>query len=141
MKMYILILNDVPDNLVPVTAAHASLACYLEYPNDLEMKIWLSTSFKKVVCSVNQTEFDKAKEAGNYNITTESALGGRVVAITFVPRREFPKCFSFFKLWKPNKVEKDDKCLNCGSINFEKRGDGLYCTKCDFLHKIYLGYD
>ena len=38
MKMYIFIKDFVPDEFAPVVAAHASLACYLKYKNDKEMK-------------------------------------------------------------------------------------------------------
>ena len=31
MKMYILILDDIPNEFVPIIAAHSSLACYKKF--------------------------------------------------------------------------------------------------------------
>ena len=106
-KMYILVLDDVPKDKVPVICAHASLSCFLMKQNDFsdEFQDWINSSFAKVVCSVTRAEFERAIQEPGVSgiwITTESSLGGREVAVTFVPKREFPKFFKFFKLWKAN---------------------------------------
>jgi hypothetical protein len=54
MKMYIIVLNTVPDKLVPVITAHASLACYKKFEDNENMIEWISGIFKKVVCVVNE---------------------------------------------------------------------------------------
>ena len=108
MKMYIFIWEHVPDNLAPVVAAHASLACYLTFQNDERMIEWQKTSFKKVVCRISESDFKWLKVVNklpdmlhlDYNITTESALSGEEVAITFVPEKKFPMFFKNFQLWK-----------------------------------------
>ena len=108
--MYIFIWEHVPDQMAPVVAAHASLACYLRFKEDERMKEWLHLSFKKVVCRVSESDFkwlklvDKIDDLKHlsYNITTESSLSGEEVAITFVPEKQFPKFFNDFQLWKPN---------------------------------------
>lgn len=110
MKLYILVLDDVPDNFVPVITAHASLIAHLKwdtkeeaYPSkpNFDYQKWLETSFRKCVVSVNQKEFSKAKTFENVEIITESALEGREVALVLCPREEFPKAVKFYKLWKP----------------------------------------
>ena len=103
LAMYFMILDDVPDTFVPVICAHGSLMCYWRFLNEDAMVMWCNSSFKKRVCCVNQKEFDKAKEAGNFVEVTESALGGRVVAAVFAPRlEEWQNVFKFAKLWKPS---------------------------------------
>ncbi len=104
MKMYILVLDEVPKDMVPVISAHASLSCYLNLKDvfPAEFDEWLNTSFKKVVCEVNASEFHialKDAERGRCLIT-ESSLGNKIVAVAFAPRKEYPKCFKFFKLWR-----------------------------------------
>jgi hypothetical protein len=99
LKMYILIKEDTPDDLVPVIAAHTSLATYLAWKDDERMKEWFEGIFYKVVCSVNQKEFDNAKAFEKRVIITESALGGREVAIGVCPT-DAEKPFKYYKLWK-----------------------------------------
>lgn len=100
MKMYILIKDNVPDGFAVLAAAHASLAAYLKFRESAEVKEWLSGSFYKVICKVNEKEFEKAKTFDDQVILTESALDHKEVAIAFKPREEWPKPFKFYKLWK-----------------------------------------
>ena len=100
MKMYIMVKDNVPNNFVPVVCAHAALACYLEYQDTDKMKFWLDSSFKKVVCKVNQEEWYELSKLDEYNITTESSLNDMEVAITFCPRFAVDGTnFSKYKLW------------------------------------------
>ena len=99
MKMYILVKDTVPNNMVPVIAAHASLATYLKYQNDNDCKRWLNTSFKKVVCKITDSEFEEAKTVEANCVTTESSLNNNEVAISFCPRDNFPSIFGRYKLW------------------------------------------
>ncbi len=62
MKMYILIKDTVPDEFAPVIAAHASLACYRQYEKDADLQTWVNDVFKKVVCRVNEKEFERASK-------------------------------------------------------------------------------
>jgi peptidyl-tRNA hydrolase len=100
MKMYILIKEDVPPGFVVLAAAHASLACYLKYKDASEVAEWLSGPFYKVVCRVNDKEFEKAKEFEDHIVLTESALDNQEVALAFKPREEWPKPFKFYRLYK-----------------------------------------
>jgi hypothetical protein len=98
--MYILIRESVPTGFAVLAAAHASLACYLQFKDALEVAEWLAGPFYKAVCKVTDEEFERAKETPDHVVLTESALGGQEVAIAFKPRAEYPKAFRFFKLFK-----------------------------------------
>ncbi len=100
MKMYILVKEGIPEGFAILAAAHASLAGYLKFREEPEVKEWLSGSFYKVVCRVNIKEFEKAKEFKDCVVLTESALDNEEVAIAFKPREEWPKPFKFYKLYR-----------------------------------------
>lgn len=102
MKMYILIKDEVPAKMAPVIAAHASLACYKKYKDDPDMIEWVNSIFKKVVCKVNEKEFQNSLKDEKYVLLTESSLDHREVAVAFAPREEFTKQFRFFKMWAPD---------------------------------------
>ena len=98
--MYILIKDDLPAGFAVLAAAHASLAAYLKFKDSSEIVEWLSGPFFKAVCSVNDKEFENAKQCPDNVVITESALDNREVAIAFKPRQEWPKPFKFYKLYK-----------------------------------------
>lgn len=100
MKMYLLIADDVPDNFVPVCAAHASLACYLKF-RDNDMQEWLDQSFRKVVCRVSRDDFALAAALDRAVVMSESALNDMDVAVALAPRKEWPEFIQKVKLWKP----------------------------------------
>lgn len=98
--MYILIKESVPLGLAMTAAAHASLAVYLKFKDTDEVIEWLSKVFYKRLCVVNDKEFENAKATEDHVILTESALDNQEVAIAFKPRKEWPKMFKFFRLYK-----------------------------------------
>ncbi|MEP0264665.1 peptidyl-tRNA hydrolase [Dokdonia sp.] len=100
MKMYILVKDDIPEGFAVLAAAHASLAAYLKFKEDPDMQIWVTSTFYKVVCKVNKKEFERAKTFENSVVLTESALDHKEVAIAFKPRKEWPKPFKFYNLYK-----------------------------------------
>jgi len=100
MKMYILVKEEVPLGYAMLAVAHASLGAYLEYRDTEEVIEWLSGPFYKVVCKVNEKEFEKAKSFQDRVVITESSLDGDEVAIAFKPRSEWPKPFRFYKLYR-----------------------------------------
>ena len=102
--MYIVVKNNVPDKFVPVITAHASLACYKKFEDDERMVTWINGIFKKVVCSVNENEFDRLKEVPDFILLTESALENKEVCLAFCPREEYPKAFKFLKMWAPQSL-------------------------------------
>ena len=99
--MYIIIKDNVPDKLVPVISAHASLACYKKFEANADMITWINGIFKKVVCLANEAEFDKLKNETDHIVLTESALNNNEVCLAFCPREEYPKMFKFLKMWVP----------------------------------------
>ena len=76
--MYILLKDSIPEGFAVLAAAHASLACYLKFQDDNDTQSWVSGTFYKVICKVNEKE----------------------VAIAFKPRNEWPKAFKFYRLYK-----------------------------------------
>lgn len=102
--MYIIVKNNISDKLVPVITAHASLACYKKYETNENMIEWINGIFKKVVCVVNETEFESFKNDENNIVLTESSLDNKEVCIAFCPREEYPKKFKFLKMWSPQNI-------------------------------------
>jgi peptidyl-tRNA hydrolase len=100
MKMYILLKESVSPGIAVLAAAHASLACYLKFKETSEIAEWLSGPFRKVVCKVNDREFDQAKGFEDNVVLTERALDDQEVALPFKPRQEWPKAFKFYGLYK-----------------------------------------
>ena len=72
---------------------HASLAAYLKFRDAPEVEEWLSGPFYKVVCRVNEDEFQQAKSVPDNIVVMESTLDGAEVASAFKPRQEWPKAF------------------------------------------------
>lgn len=100
LKMYILVLDDIDLGHAILSACHATAACMRSFAEDKDMNDWLVHSFRKVVCKVNQKEFDKAKSFDKNVVMTEMALNGKDTAIVFCPRYEWPKPFSWYKLYR-----------------------------------------
>jgi len=98
--MYILVRESVAPGFAILAAAHASLACYLKFQDSPEVAMWLAGPFYKVVCRVNDAEFEAAKAFEDHIVMTESALDGVEVAIGFRPREEWPKAFKFYRLYR-----------------------------------------
>ena len=116
LKLYIAVLDEVPDFIVPTLVAHSMLGCHLEFydentyedskivPYDI-YKDWLQNSFRKCVLRVNRKEFEKIKQLhknvylGHENTT----LGGeKSCAIPYpVWSDKLPNVLKFAKLWKP----------------------------------------
>ncbi|AKP53301.1 peptidyl-tRNA hydrolase [Cyclobacterium amurskyense] len=101
MKMYIVVKDSIPDKLIPVITAHASLACYKKFEENEQMIKWINGIFKKVVCIVNEDEFARLKKESDHVLLTESALDNQEVCLAFCPREEYPKKFKFLKMWTP----------------------------------------
>ncbi len=104
MKMYIVVKDCIPDKLVPVITAHASLACYKKYETSEAMQQWINSVFKKVVCVVNDAEFERLKSEEDAILLTESSLEGAEVCLAFCPRENYPKKFKFLKMWTPQQI-------------------------------------
>ena len=100
LKMYILVREGVPPGFAVLAAAHASLAAYLRFRDTPEVAEWVSGTFYKAVCKVTDAEFEQARGLAEHVVLTESALGGQEVALAFKPRREWPRAFRFYRLYR-----------------------------------------
>jgi len=118
-KMYIAVLDEFPDRMVPTLVAHAVLGAHLKfskwvafvhdsagssyvYPQYMN---WLENSFKKCVVRVNQREFDKIAALPVVHVGHEKkTLDGRdscVVVCPYAEGEELPNVLKFAKLWAP----------------------------------------
>lgn len=113
LKLYIAVLDEVPDHMVPVIVAHAVLRAHKQFtpPSNAEEVFWpyhkwLEYSFKKVVLRVNRREFFKIKELPNVVLTYEnSTLDKEDCCAVLCPREEYPNVIKFAKMWKPDTSE------------------------------------
>ena len=104
MKMYIAVLDQVPDHITPTLVAHAVLGAHLVFGENPVYQDWLKNSFKKVVLRVNQKEFDKiAAMPGVYLGHENKTLDGIKSCAIPVPcaNELLPNVLKFARLWKP----------------------------------------
>lgn len=118
MKMYIAVLDEVPDYMVPTLVAHAVLGAHLRFieVNSLEDIVdhgpyknpsyidWIENSFKKCVLRVGEKEFNKILALKDVYVAHEkSTLDGRDSCVVVCPRpsEELPNVLRVAKLWKP----------------------------------------
>ena len=100
MKMYILILNDIPIGTAVNSACHAAVAATLKYQDTPEVKEWLQDSFRKVTCQVTLEQLNKAIEVEqDFVEITEINLDGILVGVAFKPRAEYHKHFKYLTLF------------------------------------------
>lgn len=119
LKLYIAVLEDVPDFIVPTLAAHSMLGAHLWLePIDVPItsdcstiveerglyKEWLIKSFRKCVVRVNRKEFEKISKLpltylGHENTTLN---GEKSCAVVYpVWSNNLPNVLKFAKLWSP----------------------------------------
>jgi len=104
MKMYIAVLDEVPDFMVPTLVAHSVLGAHLAMCEWSEYDEWLNTSFRKVVLTVNQKEFDKIAAIRHTYLGHENTtLDGRKSCAIPVPceNEDRPNVLKYAKMWKP----------------------------------------
>lgn len=106
MRLYIAVLDEFPDYMVPTLVAHSVLGAHLVWMKTQSeaYQHWLNYSFKKCVVRVNQKEFDKiAAIPETYLGHEKNTLDGNdTCAIPLpVPNDEIPNVLKFAKLWKP----------------------------------------
>ena len=117
MRLYICVLDSVPDYMVPTLVAHTMLGAHLEFSREYEKLKdnelgssycpyfeWLTDSFKKCVVRVNKKEFDKISEIPlTYLGHENSTLGGMKTCAIPIPTSndKLPNVLRFAKLWRP----------------------------------------
>lgn len=101
--MYIAVLDEVGDFMVPTLVAHSVINAHRYFEGEPTYDDWLLNSFKKVVVRVNKKEFDKIVStlphwAGHENTT----LNGQPSCLVVLPVGEvIPNVLKFAKLWAP----------------------------------------
>lgn len=122
MKMYIAVLDEVPDFMVPTLVAHSVLGAHLHFiaVNPLEDIVdhgpykypdyidWLENSFRKCVIRVSKKEFAKiAALEGVYLGHENTTLGGSKSCAIPVPCQNDvrPSVLRYAKLWSPKAID------------------------------------
>jgi hypothetical protein len=117
-KMYIAVLDQVPDFMTPTLVAHSVLGAHAYFTklNDFTTMLdhgtykypdyiyWLHNSFKKVTVRVNQKEFDKIAALpdvylGHENTTLDGAKSCAIVLP--MSDEDRPNVIKYAKAWKP----------------------------------------
>jgi hypothetical protein len=104
MKMYIAILDEVPDFMVPTLVAHTILAAHINMCGNEKYDEWLADSFKKCTVRVNQKEFNKiANLDGTYLGHENTTLGAKKSCAIPIPcnDNDRPNVLRFARLWEP----------------------------------------
>lgn len=102
MKLYIAVLDEFPDYMVPTLVAHSVLSAHLLFAGDAHYDGWLTQSFKKCVLRVNGREFDKIAALPKVHLGHENnTLGARKACAVVCPSTEIPNVLKFAKLWSP----------------------------------------
>ena len=107
IKLYIAVLDEFPDFMVPTLVAHSVLGAHMKFCEDLNYQFWLKDSFKKCVVRVNQKEFDKICQIPDVYLGHENnTLGGKKTCAIPIPcaNIDLPKVLTFAKLWSPKIV-------------------------------------
>lgn len=109
-KMYIAVLDEAPDYMVPTLVAHSILNADRQFTNRLECREdylqWFAASFRKVVLRVTRREYDKIKETlvhweGHENTICKGV--GSCLVVLPVESDAVPNILKFAKLWAPKK--------------------------------------
>lgn len=103
-KMYIAVLDDAPDYMVPTLVAHSVINAHLKFHADVDYREWLSDSYRKVTLRVSRKEYNKIKETlthweGHENTICEGK--GSCLVVLPVESDAVPNVLKFAKLWKP----------------------------------------
>lgn len=107
MRLYIAVLDEVPDFIVPTLVAHSVIGAHLVFEGTPQWDDWLEHSFRKCVVRVNQKEFDKIAAIPQTYLGHENkTLGGRKSCAIPLPCEDdvLPKVLKFAKLWAPKEM-------------------------------------
>ena len=107
-KIYIAVLDTVPDNMVPVLVAHTILNAHrvFSYHNFYKEKYndWLDNSYRKCVIQVSKKEFEKiAGTILSYGGFESNIENGAITCLVTMPvnSNNVPNVLKYAKLWKP----------------------------------------
>lgn len=106
-KLYIAVLDDFPDYMVPTLVAHTILNHHNAHSYSDAYRAWFDSSFRKVVVRVNQKEFNRISNLYGCVVGHEnSTLGGRPSCAVYLydGLLEIPNVLKFAKLWAPKQT-------------------------------------
>ena len=107
LKMYILVRKRAPVGVGTVNACHAAMLTYVKFKDDPDTKKWLNPGpWYKVVVSVTDKQFKKAKKVPGHLVIREDRWNNAEVAMGFKPRLNWPKAFGEFPLFPAKKTRK-----------------------------------
>lgn len=103
-KMYIAVLDEAPDYMVPTLVAHSILVAHVKFQHEQIYQNWLTDSFRKVTLKVNRKEFDKIRSTlvcheGHENTICNAEPS--CLIIMPVESDSVPNVLKYGKLWKP----------------------------------------
>lgn len=113
LKLYIAVLDEVPNGIVPTLVAHSMLGAHLSMyekhiltmdAKDALYDQWLKESFRKCVVKVTRKEFEKIAKLDKVYLGHENkTLNGEKSCAVVLPvwNDEVPNVLKFSKLWKP----------------------------------------
>lgn len=113
-KMYIAVLDEAPDYMVPTLVAHSVINAHCKFleecfiRDDDTYNDWFNNSFRKCVVRVNRKEYNKIKETlehweGHENTICEGK--GSCLVVLPVESDAVPNVLKFAKLWAPKEVK------------------------------------
>lgn len=112
-KMYIAVLDEVPDFMVPTLVAHSVINAddyFYEHPDMETVRQycdWRINSFRKVVLRVGRKEYNKIKLLGHHWEGHENTVcegeGSCLIPLP-VNANAVPNVLKFAKMWRPKAV-------------------------------------
>ena len=106
-KMYIAVLNEVPDFMVPTLVAHSVLSAHVKLQVYIDYIDWFDNHFKKVVLKVNRKEFNKICALNipmHLGHELHTLNGEKSCAVILPLEDNIPNVLKFAKMWKPGEM-------------------------------------
>lgn len=107
-KMYIAVLDEAPDYMVPTLVAHSILNAHQVFCMNETYVCWYHDSFRKVVVRVSRKEYDNIKSTLEHWEGHENTIcngEGSCLIVLPVMRDAVPNVLKYAKLWKPKEFE------------------------------------
>ena len=104
LKMYIAVLDEVPDFMVPTLVAHSVLSAHMFFEQKSQYQEWLADSYKKVVLRVNRKEFGKISDLNTFLGYENTTLDAEKSCAVVMPMcdEDRPNVLKFASMWKPS---------------------------------------
>lgn len=106
-KMYIAVLDEAPDYMVPTLVAHSVINGHVFLSDWYEYDDWFCNSYRKVVVRVNRKEYDKIKSTLIHWEGHENTIcNGEGSCLVILPMMSdaVPNVLKYAKLWAPKGV-------------------------------------